>query len=126
MSDVLDSSALLAFLFREPGGTAVEARLQGGMISAVNAAEVIAKLVDRGYRDEAALAVWTELAMDVIDYDLEQAKQSGLLRRSTMSMGLSLADRACLTLAARLGATAVTADRAWVRQDLGIAVELVR
>ena len=73
-----------------------------------------------------ALAVWAELAMDVIDYDLEQAKQSGLLRRSTMSLGLSLADRACLTLAARLGATAVTADRAWVRQDLGIAVELVR
>lgn len=126
MSDVFDSSALLAFLFREPGGTAVESRIQGGMISAVNATEVIAKLVDRGYRDEAALAVWSELAMNVIDYDLEQAKQSGLLRRSTMSLGLSLADRACLTLAARLGATAVTADRAWVRQDLGIAVELVR
>lgn len=126
MSDVFDSSALLAFLFREPGGTAVESRIAGGRISAVNAAEVIAKLVDRGYRDEAALAAWSELAIDVIDYDLEQAKQSGLLRRSTMSLGLSLADRACLTLAARLGATAVTADRAWVRQDLGIAVELVR
>ncbi|MDP2259799.1 MAG: type II toxin-antitoxin system VapC family toxin [Caulobacter sp.] len=126
MSDVFDSSALLAFLFREPGGEAVGSRISGGRISAVNAAEVIAKLVDRGYRDEAALAVWSELAMNVIDYDLEQAKQSGLLRRSTRSLGLSLADRACLTLAARLGATAVTADRAWVRQDLGIAVELVR
>lgn len=126
MSDVFDSSALLAFLFREPGGAAVGARISGGRISAVNAAEVISKLVDRGYRDEAALAVWSELALDVVDYDLEQAKQSGLLRRSTMSLGLSLADRACLTLAARLGATAVTADRAWGRQDLGITVELVR
>ncbi|ATQ42618.1 type II toxin-antitoxin system VapC family toxin [Caulobacter mirabilis] len=126
MSDVLDSSALLAFLFREPGGEAVGPRIAGSHMSAVNAAEVTAKLVQRGYDERDALALWSTLAINVVNYDLDQAQRTGLLHRRTAPAGLSLADRACLVLAEQRGATAVTADRAWTVVDLGIAIEMVR
>jgi PIN domain nuclease of toxin-antitoxin system len=46
----------------------------------------------------------------------------------TKSVGLSFGDRACLALAQRLGGTALTADRAWMKiaGATGVAVELVR
>jgi PIN domain nuclease of toxin-antitoxin system len=45
---------------------------------------------------------------------------------SPATFGLSLGDRACLALARMRRLPAVTADRAWARLDLGIAIELVR
>ena len=45
---------------------------------------------------------------------------------STRKAGLSLADRACLALALDLGATAVTADRAWAKVDVGVEVKVIR
>jgi PIN domain nuclease of toxin-antitoxin system len=40
--------------------------------------------------------------------------------------GLSLGDRACLALAQRLGAPALTAERVWAELDLDIDVQLIR
>jgi ribonuclease VapC len=48
------------------------------------------------------------------------------LRPLTRSVGLSLADRACLALAHRLNAPALTADRAWFRLELDVEVRLLR
>ena len=45
---VLDASAILADLHGEPGGEMVGASIQGSAISAVNSAEVIAKLIEEG------------------------------------------------------------------------------
>ena len=44
----------------------------------------------------------------------------------TRSAGLSLADRACLALASRLGVPAVTADRAWTTLDVGVEIVCIR
>jgi PIN domain nuclease of toxin-antitoxin system len=43
-----------------------------------------------------------------------------MLRPLTRALGLSLGDRACLALAANLGATALTTDSAWMQLQ-GIA-----
>ena len=43
---VLDASAVLALLFGETGADDVRPRVRGGLISTVNMAEVLAKLVD--------------------------------------------------------------------------------
>lgn len=50
---VLDASAVLAVLHGEPGGQAVERRLEGpgtmeAVIGTVNLSEVVAKLSERG------------------------------------------------------------------------------
>lgn len=44
---VLDASALLAFVQREPGGSKVQAALRTSIISAVNFTEVTNKLYDK-------------------------------------------------------------------------------
>jgi len=51
---VLDSSAILALLWKEPGATNVTKILGIAVMSTVNASEVIAKLVDRGFDDATA------------------------------------------------------------------------
>lgn len=48
------------------------------------------------------------------------------LRPLTVKQGLSLADRACLVLAERLGVPALTTDRVWADADVAVEVQLIR
>ncbi len=123
---VLDASALLATLFEEAGSDAVETVLPGARMSAVNFSQVIAKLSDHGLANDDILRDLAELDIVVCDVDRKQAETAGLLRRSTRMAGLSLGDRACLALAATLGAVAVTTDRAWANLNLDVAIQVVR
>ena len=49
---VLDASAILAALFREPGSGVIETHYEAGIVSSVNLSEVAAKLSDRGIEDD--------------------------------------------------------------------------
>ena len=115
MSDrhVLDASAVLCLIRAEPGAEAVKAALPGSVISAVNLAEVVAKMTDLGMEGALIAAVLDPLQLNAIAFDGQQARACGLLRPATRARGLSLGDRACLALAAQLDATALTTDRAW-------------
>jgi PIN domain nuclease of toxin-antitoxin system len=123
---VLDSSAVLAMLWDEPGAARVVDALPGARISAVNLAEVTAKLVDRGASDEDATEILRSLGLDAVAFDSDQALAAGLLRRATRGVGLSIGDRACLALARSERAVALTADRAWAGLSLGVDVEVIR
>jgi len=103
--DVLDASALLAYLRDEPGAQAVADAIAGGAaICAVNLAEVFSRAADRG-ADPSSLA--DELtrrgllggALVVEDFTATDAIEVARLRPLTGQAGLSLADRACLALA---------------------------
>ena len=115
MSDlhVLDASAVLCLIRAEPGAEAVKAALPGSVISAVNLEEVVKKLSDLGMDGVLISAVLDPLQLNAIDFDGDQARACGMLRPATRGRGLSLGDRACLALAARLDATALTTDRVW-------------
>ena len=123
---MLDASALMAVLREEPGAAAVEAVLDHAAISAVNLSEVQAKLVERGTAAEIAWSSLIDLDLDVVDFDLSQAKVAGDLRWLTRVQGLSLGDRACLALARALGLPAMTADRAWAGLEVGIEIRTIR
>jgi ribonuclease VapC len=110
---VLDASALLALLQAEPGADAVAPVLGHSAISAVNLSEVVAKLTDAGMPREAVRNALGELPIDVHPFDQEDGYTAGELRTVTRKASLSLGDRACLALATRLEAVAVTADRSW-------------
>jgi PIN domain nuclease of toxin-antitoxin system len=124
---VLDASALLAVLNREPGAERLTPRLLSAAISStVNLAEVQSKLVSRGIRPdeawEAALSPIREAAV----FTGEQAKIAGSLIAQTSGFGLSLGDRACLALGIALKAPVYTADRSWRNLKLGVRIHLVR
>lgn len=124
---VLDASALLAYLLGEPGSERVrDAMAVQAIASAVNLAEVLSKLADGGHDPERVMDRLAVLPLEVLAFDDGQALESALLRASTAGAGLSLADRACLALARRLGRTVLTADRTWRGLVPGIEVELIR
>lgn len=50
----------------------------------------------------------------------------GKLRPVTKPQGLSLADRVCLVLAARLAVPALTSDQKWAEADIEAEVVLIR
>ncbi len=110
---VLDSSAVLALIFNEPGAETVKAALPDALLSTVNLAEIITKLVDRGLPAEVARAAVEVLGAEIVDFDSNQAYLTSELRSATRAAGLSLGDRACLALAAKRNLPAMTADRAW-------------
>lgn len=126
MTVVLDSSALLALLWSEPGSDAVAAVMDNAAISAVNMAEVYSKLIDRGIVGDEIRALLSELAIRVVTFDEAQAFKAGDLRLATRALGLSIGDRACLALAASENLSALTADKAWGNLDLGISITLIR
>ena len=125
---VLDASALLALLRSEPGYEVVEAAFEAAepTMSAVNLAEVASKLVDEGADPKRLGGLLPGLGITIVSFDERMALVSGELRASTKSLGLSLGDRACLSLARDLGVPAVTADRAWMQLELGIEIQLAR
>ncbi len=123
---VLDASALLAFLLDEPGATAVAEHLPHSAISAVNYAETLTKLLDRGKPIAESVVGITRLRLEVVPYDAEQAAATAALRAGTKHLGLSLGDRACLALGLTRQAPVLTADRNWTRLDLGVRVQPVR
>jgi ribonuclease VapC len=125
-SVVLDSSALLAFIHGEPGGEVVAGVVGEALISSVNLAEVVTKLVERTGSLDLARAALGMANVDVVDFDRLQAEQAGALVTRTLSRGLSLGDRACLTLAAREALPVLTADRIWATLKLAVEVRLIR
>ena len=126
MSVVFDSSALLAIAWAEDGA-AVAARATGGAImSAVNATEVITRLIDRGASREQARERLESYGLAIRPFDESLAVEAGFLRAATRQYGLSLGDRACLALALRERIPVVTADRTWSQLDLGIDIQVIR
>lgn len=124
---ILDASALLAMILREPGALRVaDAIRSGAFISTVNLAEAISKLFDRGFVEAEAIAAVVIERLQVVDFTGATALESARLRPFTRSLGLSLGDRCCLATAIVLGDSVLTADRNWATLDIGVRVELCR
>ncbi len=123
---IFDASALLVVVFGEPGNEIAAPQLGGAMISAVNLAEVMSKLIDRGLNQFDAQKIVKAFQLTVVPFDQALAIESGMLRLTTRHKGLSLGDRACLALARREGVTVVTADRQWAGLDIGCNIEVIR
>ena len=123
---VLDSSALLAMLFFEPGAERVAQLVPRSCMSTVNLAEVLGRLARDGRALDKALDLIEEMGVAWVDFDREVAIGAAALLLPTAPWGLSLGDRACLALARLRNLPAVTADRAWAKLDLGISIEVVR
>ncbi|MEA3031333.1 MAG: hypothetical protein QOJ53_1912 [Sphingomonadales bacterium] len=123
---VLDASALLAVMLEERGAEKVRELLPGAIVGAVNLAEVVAKLQERGAPDENIDRNIARLNLPVIPFDAAQAMAAGKLRVRTRGAGLSLGDRACLALALARGLPAVTTNRGWAALDIGAKVIVAR
>lgn len=123
---VLDTSAFLAMANREPGADMVTSLLQESVMSAVNATEVLQKLVQKGMSLDNAEDYLRRFVAEIKTYTLVQATMAASLAPRTQKYGLSLGDRACVALGKTLNIPVVTADQTWKQLDVGVTVELIR
>lgn len=125
-SPVLDSSAILAVIFDEPGSNDVAPLLQDSLVSTVNLTEVYTRLLLQGAPADLAWSRILSMGFEVCPYYEHQARIAAEVIAQTRPFGLSLGDRACLALAIDRKAIVYTTDRAWKDLHLGIAVEVIR
>jgi ribonuclease VapC len=126
MRAVLDASALLAYLQDEPGSDAVEAVLAESVISSVNWAEVVQKSIAADVSMDGMRDDLEAVGLIVSPFTPEEAEIAGRLWQQTRQYGLSLGDRACLSLGIRLNVPVLTIDQIWASLNLPITVHVVR
>ncbi|MBI4311979.1 MAG: type II toxin-antitoxin system VapC family toxin [Chloroflexi bacterium] len=123
---VLDASALLAAVLGEPGEVAVREALPVAAISSVNWSEVLQKTIASGSPVEGLRDEFERIGLVIQPFTAEDAALAASLWTRTRTAGLSLADRACLALGARLGLPVLTTDHPWASLDVGVNVRLLR
>ena len=131
--NVMDASAVLAFLNKEKGEDVVDAALGGARswISTVNYCEVLSKLCEQAMPEQEACQTIDELGMVVIDFDLDLAIRAAALRPRTKGIGASLGDRVCLALAdhalhADFTPTVYTSERSWSKLHWPFKIAVIR
>lgn len=127
-SCVLDASAILAVVYREPGHEAVRPHLRAAACSLTNIAEVATKLAENGVERSEVQSLIGAFEFECHGFQYGDAIEIGFMRPLTKSAGLSLGDRACLHLSKKLGLPAITADRSWaqVADAVGVEIRVVR
>lgn len=126
MRAVLDASALLAYLQDEAGSEEVEAVLSEGAISTVNWTEVVQKTLAVGIEVHGLREDLMALGFMVSPFTAEEAEIAGRLWKETRRFGLSLGDRACLSLGLTLGLPVLTTDRVWADLSLALDIRVLR
>ena len=123
---VLDASAVLAYIYGEPGAEVVAPALDRAIVSSVNLSEVVAKLAESGSSHGQIRRDLNRLDMRIVPFDEDQAYRAGMMRPATRRFGLSLGDRACLALGQIINSPVMTAERVWPEVPLDLEVQLIR
>ncbi|MEL6363399.1 MAG: PIN domain-containing protein [Pseudomonadota bacterium] len=130
---MLDTSAVLAFFFDEPGADTVEQALPGAAISVVNLGELFG-VVRRSGVEASPREVEGHLAsagVSVVSPTSATARLAADYVATPTPRGaasISLADGFCLAHAAEAGVPVLTADRAWAETPFEhpVDIQLVR
>ena len=124
---VLDASAILTIILKEPGHEKLTPELLTSAVgSTVNLAEVQTKLLLGGWTSDEAWEDASSPFEEILPFDEEQAKLAGDLVMQTRQLGLSLGDRACLALGMVLKAPVYTADKTWKKLKLRVRIHVIR
>jgi PIN domain nuclease of toxin-antitoxin system len=123
---VLDASAVLAVAHKEPGADVVLKARSQAIVSAVNHAEVVSKLVQKHIAFEEVQIFVAEVFPHVIPFDLEQANAAGRLHAATRKNEFSYADCACIALATIRGIPLLTGDKKWLKIETAVEIRLFR
>jgi len=124
---LLDTSALLALLKKEPGHEIVSNIIAISAISSVNLSELITVLSRAGVSENDIDEIITDLLPEIIPFCGDISIKTGKISKLTQGYGLSLGDRACLATAIQLGLPVYTADKIWAELDLpNVKIKLIR
>lgn len=126
---MVDTSVVLAKMFREPGGDALKVAIaDGSVMSDINRAEVINVLMREGTDPLTALVSAEGVDLETIPFSSEFLPAMTAIFPHAKRANLSLADCACLATARHLRLPALTADKTWaeIAGEVGVEVVCVR
>ena len=123
-SHLLDASAVLAWLQKEPGADEVDGIIEDSAIGAANWSEVLQKAWQRGLDGDEVAALLAGLGLEVAAVTAEVATEAARLWSSCAD--LSLGDRLCLAAGKLTGSTVWTTDRTWAGRSLGVDIQVIR
>lgn len=122
----LDASALLAYLYGEPGSQVVATNLGHSCMSTVNLCEVLSRFTRDGHDGRLVLTRLLNSPIEFVGFSEADAAESAALLAVTRALGLSLGDRACLALASVRGIPALTADPVWLELKVNLDIRVIR
>lgn len=96
------------------------------VISSINWSEVVQKVLVEEVDVSLMSTNLREAGLKIASFTSEDAEKTARLWVQTKGYGLSLCDRACLSLGSRLDTTVLTSDRAWSSLSVDVDVELIR
>jgi len=124
---ILDASALLALIQEEKGAEIIKPLLKFSVMSAINIAETLSVLQRTNISPQEGLALVSDIINTAIPFDMEQAQVVAELQPLVQAKGLSLADRACISLGIKLQLPIYTADKIWNELQLeNVIIKLIR
>jgi len=126
MRNILDASALLAYLQDESGSEVVDTVLMHSVMNSVNWSEVMQKAIAKQININGMRAELEILGLAIVPFTVEEAELAAKLWKTTRQQGLSLGDRACLSSALCLNLPVYTADKIWLELDLPIEIHCIR
>lgn len=129
---VIDASAVLALMFKENGQNVVLDLFKNPnvriYISAVNWSEVVQKSLQAELQIEEIKTALLEMGLRIAQVTAEDAEYAARIWQLSKVHGLSIADRLCFALGARMKAKIYTADKVWLNlsEPLALSVECIR
>lgn len=120
---IFDASALIAVITQEAGHDQIKEYLSKAVMSSVNVSEVYQYCLDKmDMTEEECKNMLKVASVEVYEFTEAQAMVAAKLVASTKKYGISIADRACLSLSIVTGFPVLTCDRIWQKLDLDIKV----
>jgi ribonuclease VapC len=123
---LLDSTALLAFLFDETGADVVGSVILRACVSALTYAETLDRLVRAGMPVGEAARELDSLGLAFEPLDARLVGEAAQLVPSTRFFGVTLSGRVTLALALRHKVPAYTTDKTWALPKIGAEVKVIR
>lgn len=123
---VLDASALLALINKEAGHELVSDVVAHSVMSTVNVAEAVTVLQNHGIDNSTARNFIADILGQILPFEEDQAFTAAALNKLTSKFGLSLGDRACLSVAHHLKLPVLSADKLWSKLNIDVVIKMIR
>jgi len=120
---LLDTSAIIALLRKEPGYEILEEVIANSAISTVSLGELVSVLSRSNIIENEIDEIIKDLVPEIIPFTEDIAINTGKLIKQTKKLGLSLGDRACIATEIYHNMSVYTTDKIW--KELKTSAEII-
>jgi len=110
---LLDTSAIIALLKKEPGYETLEEVIANSSISIINLSELVSVLTRSGIAENEIDEIIKDIIPEVTPFNEDIAINTGKLIKQTKDFGLSFGDRACIATGIYYNMPVYTTDKVW-------------